>query len=325
MGPSVFRGPALGGARKWASLRWYTACSASEIMWGMLKGLSTMAAVAFAAAGCSGAPLGGGSGGSTGAGGKVPPCTTYTGCGTGAGGITGSGGGAGGGDGALCAQSNAAYSSALTAALACTPGAPNQCQAIVATYPTVCPGSDCSNLQYVNDGTTVEAVRGEWLAACEPGVYIECIAIACDPPAPPISCVPTSPGATTGTCVPYGSDAGAAVVPDGGESCDQLVADYAAAVTAALACTPGAPNQCQAVVSPRPDACNTGCGAGEYVNDATGVNTARQRWIAQCVGTVGCPLILCPPVLPPSGLSCVPNVDAGALTSTGTCAVTAPD
>jgi hypothetical protein len=288
----------------------------------MLKALSTMAVVAFAAAGCSGAPLGGGTGGGKGAGGDAPPCTTYEGCGTGAGGVDGSGG-AGGRDVALCSQSNAAYSSALTAALACTPGASNQCQAIVATYPTVCPGSDCSNLEYVNDGATVEAAREEWLAECEPGLRIECIAVACDPPAPPGACVPTSPGATTGTCVPYGSDAGAAVVPDGGESCDQLVADYAAAVTAALACTPGAPNQCQAVVSPTPEACDTGCGAAESVNDATGVNAAQQRWIAQCVGTVSCPLILCPTVLRPR--SCVPNVDGGVSTTTGTCVVTAAD
>jgi hypothetical protein len=292
------------------------------MMSGVLKGLSTMTVVAFAAAGCSGAPLGGGTGGSQGAGGDGAPCSTFTGCGTGWGGTSGSGGTAGG-DGALCDQLSAAYSSALTAALSCTPGAPHQCQAVVATYPTACPGSSCGGQEYVNDGTTVEAVRGEWLAACEPDVHILCVAGACDPPAPPSTCVPTSPGATTGTCIPYGSDAGAAIAPDGGESCDQLVADYTAAVTAARACTPGAPNQCQAQISPTPDACNTGCGAAEYVNDVTGVNAARQSWIAQCVGAVGCPAILCPPVPPPPSISCVPNVDGGTLGSTGTCAVTA--
>ncbi len=291
----------------------------------MLKGLSTMAVVAFAAAGCSGAPLGGGTGGSKGSGGDAPPCTTYGGCGTGAGGVNGSGG-AGGRDAALCAQSNADYASALTAALACTPGAPNQCQAIVASYPTVCPGSDCSNLQYVNDGTTVEAVRERWLDACEPGVRIECVAIACNPPAPPATCVPTGPGATTGTCVSYGSDAGAAVVPDGGESCDQLVADYAAAVTAALACTPGAPNQCQSYVTttvangPVP----SDCGPMTVVSDPTGVNAAQQRWSAQCFTGGPILLIKCDP--PTQQASCVPNVDAGAVSaSAGTCVPTILD
>jgi hypothetical protein len=296
------------------------------MMRGMVRALSTMVVVAFAAAGCSGAPLGGGTGGGTGAGGKVAPCTTYTGCGTGSGGINGSGGsGAGGDSGALCDQLNAAYASALTAALACTPGAPNQCQAVVGIYPTACPGADCSGLEYVNDGMTVEAAREDWLAACEPGIHSGCSAIACGSPPPPTTCLPTSPGATTGTCVPYGSDAGAAIVPDGGESCDQLVADYEAAVTAALACTPGAASQCQSYVATTaangPDPSD--CQPMTVVNDPTGVNAALQRWSAQCFTGGPILLIKCDP--PTQKASCVPNVDAGALTSTGTCAVTAPD
>jgi hypothetical protein len=284
-----------------------------------------MAVVAFAVAGCRGASLGGGTGGNNGAGGDGPPCTTYTGCGTGAGGNNGSGG-TGGRDVALCAQSNAAYSSALTAAMACTPGAPNQCQAIVAAYPTVCPGSDCSNLQYVNDGTTVEAARQKWLATCEPEVRIECIATACDPPAAPSTCVPTSPGTATGTCIPYGSDAGATVVPDGGESCDQLVADYTAAVTAALACTPGATNQCQSyattTVANGPDPSD--CRPMTVVNDPSGVNAALQRWSTQCFTGGPILLIKCDP--PTQKASCVPNVDAGAVSgSAGTCVPTIPD
>src|SRR3954470_7370858 len=170
--------------------RWYTDCSTVGMMDGMLKGLSTLAVVAFAAAGCNGAPLGGGTGGSKGTGGDGRPCNTYPGCGTGSGGVNGSGGGAGG-NGALCDRLTAAYSSALTEALACTPGAPNQCQAVVATHPTACPGSSCGGQEYVNDGAMVEAVRGKWLAACEPEVHILCIALACDPPAPPSTCVPT--------------------------------------------------------------------------------------------------------------------------------------
>ena len=190
---------------------------------------------------CSGAPIGGrGTGGS---GGDSSPCPDSTRCGTGAGGDIATGGSAGAdaGDSALCSQLTDAYGAAVTAALACTPGAPNQCQALVAIAPTACPGLVCGGQEFVNDATKVETLRGEWLAACEPGVRIGCVAISCDPPAPPSTCVRTSPAAATGTCVPYGSDAGTAVVPDGGESCDQLVADYTAAVTAALACTPGAP------------------------------------------------------------------------------------
>ncbi len=324
MVPSVFRGPALGPARKWGIGAVVYSLLSIETMRGLLKALSTMAVVALAAAGCSGAPLGGGTGGSKGAGGDAPPCTTYTGCGTGAGAINGSGGAAGG-NGALCDQLDAAYASAVTAALACTPGAPNQCQAPVGTYPTACPGADCSGLEYVNDGTTVEAVREEWLAACEPGVHYGCPAIACGSPVPPTACVPTSPGATTGLCVPYGSDAGAALVPDGGESCDQLVSDYQATVTAALACTPGAPNQCQSYVATTaantPDPSN--CAPMTVVNDPTSVNAALQRWTAQCFTGGPILLIKCDP--PTQKASCVPNVDAGVLTSTGSCEVTALD
>ena len=277
----------------------------------------------LAGAACSGAPLGGrGTGGN---GGDGSPCLNSVRCGTGAGGDIATGGtsGADAGDSALCSQLTDAYSAAVTAALACTPGAPNQCQAVVAIAPTACPGAVCGGQEHVNDATEVETLREEWLSACEPGVHVGCVGIACDPPLPPSVCVPTSPGATTGTCVPYGSDAGAAIVPDGGESCDQLVADYTAAVTAALACAPGAPNQCQARVSPTPAACDTGCGAGDYVNDATGVSAALQRWITQCVGAVGCPLILCQPPLQPA-VSCVPNADGGQLASAGTCTVTVP-
>jgi hypothetical protein len=178
----------------------------------------------------------------------------------------------------------------------------------------------------VNDGATVETVREEWLAACEPGVHSECIAIACAAPTPPSTCVPASPGAPTGTCVPYGSDAGAAVVPDGGESCDQLVVDYQAAVTAALACTPGAPNQCQSYVTTTvangPDPSD--CRPMTVVNDPSGVNATLQRWSAQCFTGGPILLIKCDP--PTQQASCVPNVDAGAVSgSAGTCVPTILD
>ena len=292
----------------------------------MKMAISTIVgSVVLAGIACSGAPLGGrGTGGS---GGDGAPCTVFTGCGTGAGGDIATGGAAGSdaGDGVLCSQLTDAYSAAVTAALACTPGAPNQCQAQVGSVPTVCPGSGCGGQELVNDATGVEKVRGEWLAACEPGVHIECIG-SCDVLPPPSTCVPTSPGATTGTCVPFGSDAGAAVVPDGGESCDQLVADYDAAVTAALACTPGAPNQCQSYVSTTaangPDPAD--CRAMTLVNDPTGVNAALQRWSAQCFTGGPILLIKCDP--PTQQASCVPNVDAGAVSgSAGTCVPTILD
>jgi hypothetical protein len=203
-------------------------------------------------------------------------------------------------------------------------GAPNQCQTVVGTYPTACPGADCSGQEYVNDGATVEAVREKWLAACEPGVRTGCSALACGPPAPPSTCVPTSPGATTGTCVSSvisddgstdGGNTDAAL--DGGESCDELSVDYTAAVTAARACTPGAPNQCQATVGATASACPpNGCGPQAYVNDATGVNAVGTRWRLQCGGGVACPKIICLPLA--VAVACVP-VDGGAGATTGTC------
>jgi hypothetical protein len=280
----------------------------------VLVGSVTLAGMA-----CSGAPLGGR--GTGGTGGDSGPCPDSTSCPVGSGGELATGGtvGADAGDGALCSQLTDTYSAAVTAALACTPGAPNQCQALVAIAPTACPGS-CGGQEFVNDATVVEISRQKWLAACEPDVHIECVEVTCTPPQPPSVCAPTGAGAATGTCVPYGSTAGAGVVPDGGESCDQLAADYAGAVTAALACTPGAPNQCQSYVataaanSPDPSECSP----MTVVNDPTGVNAALQRWSAQCF--TGGPILLvrCDP--PTQKASCVPNVDAGAVSGVaGTC------
>jgi hypothetical protein len=274
---------------------------------GLLAGGLFAAAFVVAGGGCSGAPLGGaGAGGRPGTGGA--PCTTANGClkgsggGSGVSGILGSGGyGTGGIDGVVCDQIGYAYAQALPAALACTPGAPNQCQALVATYPTNCPGSACGAQEYVNDGTTLEALRQKWLGTCS-AVDQTCIDVGCG--VEPSVCLPTSPGASTGTCVPLGSDAGASYVPDGGESCEQLAADYSTAVTAALACNPVAPNQCQTYVTTTPSGCDPNCGVSVFVNDASNVNAALQRWISQCVGTVACPLIYCKPPNPAQG-TCV--------------------
>ncbi len=276
---------------------------------------------------CSGAPLGGG--GTGGSGGDGSPCPDSTRCGTGTGGdiATGGAGGADAGNTALCSQLTDAYSAAVTGALACTPGAPNQCQVLVGTAPSACPDLDCGAQEFVNDATDIEAARGRWLATCEPGLLLECPYIACDPPLSPSVCIPTgSAGTTTGTCVPYGSDAGAAIAPPGGESCDQLVADYQAAVTAARACTPGAPNQCQSYVASSPPAGPTpaDCQPMTAVNDTSGVTAALQTWSAQCWDPGPTLLIKCDP--PTQQASCVPNVDAGAVSgSAGTCVPTILD
>jgi hypothetical protein len=236
-----------------------------------------MAAVALAAVGCGGTPLISGTGGNPGSGGSL-----------------GTGGGLESGTGGVnpvtCAQIASDYTLELQAAVRCTPGAPNQCQTIVATSPTPCPNLACGTQQYVNDDTQLELQRGRWISACTSGLVQSCPGGVCDPP-PPVTCIPTSPGATTGMCRPYGSDAGASLAPDGGESCNQLVADYAAAVTAALACTPGAPFQCQGQITPALSACHTGCEMTEAVNDGTAVNAAWQRWLTQCVGNVACPAV----------------------------------
>jgi hypothetical protein len=253
------------------------------------------ASAALVAFGCGGTPLVGGTGGSPGTGGGYPAFD---------------GGGAGGINGALCAQAVNAYAGALSAALACTPGAADQCQVLVGTTPTECgPGSACGSQAYANDGTQIEAARGAWLSACTSGAYLGCPLVECYPPAPPSTCVPTSPGAATGLCVPNASG----VAPPGGESCDQLALDYAAAVTAALACTPGAPNQCQATISPLLTACNDPCVRYLGAGDVTTVTTIWAKWAAQCIGQSACPNSGC--YAPPPDVSCVP-VDGGA---TGYC------
>jgi len=267
--------------------------------------------LAIGGPGCAGAPLGG----STGTGGAAPPCTTYTGCGTGA-------GGTGGIDTALCADLESAYAAALTAAYACTPGAPGQCQALVDTIPMECPVECGPNATYVNDNTQLEAVRGQWLRACDPNGLHSCIEIACTPTLVPSVCVPTTPGATTGTCVPYGSDAGAGIAPDGGESCDELVADYTAAVSAAKACTPGAPNQCEVLLNQLPSACNSGCTATVAANDATAVNAAWSKWASQCALDFGCPLSICDP--PPGPVGTCAVLDGPGMVTGGICVTETP-
>src|SRR5262249_59886040 len=115
---------------------------------------------------------------------------------------------------------------------------------------------------------------------------------------------------------------GASSVPDGGESCDQLVADYEAALQAALECKPGAPNQCQVPLNSQPVACNMGCGATVSANDATAVNAAWTNWANRCALYLGCPLTLCDP--PPGPVGTCVAVDVSKSASGGICVTATP-
>jgi hypothetical protein len=223
------------------------------------------------------------------------------------------------GGGNVCEQLNASYAAAVPAELVCTPGAPYQCQALVATSPTECTDDACGAQLYVNDNTTTEMIRGQWLRTCDPNGIHSCPVYTCDPPAPTAACVSDGPGATTGTCVPTSRGGGAGILVDGGESCDQLAADYTAAVNAARVCTPGAPGQCQINVNTAPSTCTPDqCDATGWVSDATAIDAAQARWLAQCGVIEGCLGIICIP----QSVSCVPNASGDAGTATGLCTAT---
>jgi hypothetical protein len=185
--------------------------------------------------------------------------------------------------GQSCAQINASYQAAVSAALACTPGAPNQCEVRVASTPMECQQA-CGNGIPVNDDTTIEMIREQWLRSCDPNPPHSCPYIPCDPPVPPAACIPDGYGSATGTCVAGAGDGGAGIPSDAGPSCDQLATDYSAAVYAATACTPGAPNQCQALAARLPANCPDLCNGSSRVNDTTSVEAARQSWLAAGCG-----------------------------------------
>ena len=300
-----------------------------------------MAAACLVAGGCNSTLVRGGTGGSSATGG-IPGTggTPGTGGGPGAGGViacaasngcmgiggiparddggTGVGPGHDGGiDGSrntTCLDLDRAYGEAVQAALACTPGAPGQCQALVALSPTPC--LICGNQAYVNDATQIEAALQSYVATCaanDAGCGMES---SCTPPLPRATCLPTSPGASTGTCFSYqfdagAFDAGAPAGPDGGETCQQLALDYAAAVNAAQTCTPGAPNQCQGYAQSTVPGSAEPCGCTLFVsvNDPSVVKDPWQRWGRQCAPP--CAGVICPPP-PPPGV-CVP-VDSGGPT-----------
>jgi hypothetical protein len=99
-------------------------------------------------------------------------------------------------------------------------------------------------------------------------------------------------------------DAGAP--PDGGESCDQLAASSAIAVNAAMSCTPGAADQCQARINTMPDACGL-CPPRQPANDATAVSALEKRWVAQCAPNLHCSVSGCLPQPPPGRCVAVPG------------------
>jgi hypothetical protein len=154
-------------------------------------------------AGASGG-TGGGSAGAPGTGGKAAGGHAGGGHG-GAGGHVGAGGhgGAAGGTGGLggqggqtCDEIKAAYEQAQVAAMSCTLGAANQCQAMALIGPLdMCPG--CA--QYVNDATALNALRAQWEAqSCSQPVL--CPAIACVVPRA-ATCV-AGDGSSGATCQP---------------------------------------------------------------------------------------------------------------------------
>ena len=209
-------------------------------------GLLLVAAAAhvWMGAGCGGAPLGG----SKGTGGDAPPCTTYGGCNTGEGGTAGS-------NAALCGQIDSAYASALAAAYACTPGAPDQCQALVATVPMECPEFWLRTTGVRERQHAARGGAGELDRACDAEtVPTRAPSTPAIPPQAPAVCVPDGPGAATGSCV-AGAAADGGIGPDGGNGviCAQLAEKYSATLSTAAACTPGAPNQCQAIVANVPE------------------------------------------------------------------------
>jgi hypothetical protein len=82
-------------------------------------------------------------------------------------------------------------------------------------------------------------------------------------------------------------DADADSSADGAESCQELMTDYMRAEGPAVACTPGAANQCQQTTLPLN--C-TGC--YQSVQDATTLDALRAQMLAQgCIHPVACPCI----------------------------------
>jgi hypothetical protein len=103
-----------------------------------------------------------------------------------------------------------------------------------------------------------------------------------------------------------GGRGGSSVGADGGESCQQLMDDYTRALVPAIACVPGAADQCQQLTLSLD--C-TDCYRG--VEDATTVDALRAQLLGQgCITPVVCPCI-------GSGAGTCAATDAGS--ASGTC------
>ena len=90
------------------------------------------------------------------------------------------------------------------------------------------------------------------------------------------------------------------------QSCSQLMDEYTNAFPAALACNPGATNQCQQQAMSA-----SGCGCEARVQDATQLNAIVARLRAQ--GCIPAQIVACP-CIAPLPLTCVANDGGG-----GTC------
>jgi hypothetical protein len=104
-----------------------------------------------------------------------------------------------------------------------------------------------------------------------------------------------------------GCGSGSPARGDGGKTCEQLAGDYQAAMGAARACTPGAPNQCEAAV---PAFLCAGCNF--YVNDGTQAIAVEKQFFNQgCdkMDATSCSPESCPQAGP---FACV-AADAGSL------------
>jgi hypothetical protein len=125
-----------------------------------------------------------------------------------------------------------------------------------------------------------------------------------------------APGSACVAGCPTAVDGGAAVVDagalaDGGPvTCADLQSLYAAALSAALSCTPGAGGQCTKLVSQELSTlrCPGFPCAGTYVNDDSALAAIAAVWSPACTYDSACPQIACGS---PDPGTCLPLGDGG--------------
>jgi hypothetical protein len=81
---------------------------------------------------------------------------------------------------------------------------------------------------------------------------------------------------------------GVAAGGSGGESCQEIQTEYAAALEQAKQCVPGAANQCTKTAQSSLD-----CGCATHVNDDSGLSDYASRWAASGCRAGVCPAIAC--------------------------------